>query len=97
MLHPQHNLLFPRKLSLRELIPIQVFQELSFSYPLRVYPIEPPDLPPLVATNHILKVLRTKPVNQRVRCGVAGRDGDRDRSHGRPWRGWNVRVGAGMK
>lgn len=67
MLHPQYSLLFPPQLPLRglvsrRLLAIQVPQEFAFSDPLSVYSIESPDLPPLVATNDILEVVRTEPV-----------------------------------
>lgn len=97
MLHPQHGLLLPPKLSFRDLIPLQVLQVLSLSYPLGVDPIKAPNLPPLVTTNDVLEVVRTEPIDQRVRSCVASRDWYRDGDYGRPWRGWNMRVCAKMK
>jgi hypothetical protein len=68
MLHFRYHLLFPPKLFLRGfllrgLLDIQVLQEFPFSYPFRVYPIEPPDLPPLVAADDILEIIRAEPVD----------------------------------
>ena len=63
MFHPQHNLLFPPKLALRDLISIQVPQELPFGDPLRVNTVESPDLPPLVTTDDMFEVLRTEPID----------------------------------
>ena len=67
MLHPQYSLLFPPQLPLRglvsrRLLAVQVLQEFAFSDPLSVYSIKSPDLPPLVATNDVLEVVRTEPV-----------------------------------
>lgn len=92
MFHLRHNLLFPPKLPFWSLISIQVLQEFPFCYPLRVYPVKSPDLPPLMTTNDVLEVVRTEPVDQYVRCGVASWDRYRDWSYDRPRRGWNVRV-----
>lgn len=62
--------------------------------PLRVDAVETADLPPALATDNALEVLRAEPFDQSVGGLVAGVEGDLDRSDGGPVGGGDVGVGA---
>ena len=62
--------------------------------PLRVYAIKAANLPPALATDDALEVLRAEPLDQSVGGLVAGVEGNLDRGDGGPVWGGDVGVGA---